>query len=301
MHVLEQTMAASLATTSEAIHQELAEATYEFKVQYNDRPLSAESYIAESLDAFKHSFKGFSESFGRLEIKHLLKHELDQQVLNLLAQRYWNKPIEDLVPTLSEAGMLQDLPKSDPESPIWHLKLDASSSALTKLGIGRLATNVVAASLQARVEHLIGNSTFAVHPFARQAISEAASNILKDLSYDTAHELEICIKPYKFRIDLADSEWSKGRDNVAAILKEELRTCEEAFQSVEKILGGKKRVNEVTAFIDKVRAGDIVLEGDGAGGAGGFSAALLSKGKLQSAVLEVAELTQWNRSRSGIS
>jgi len=280
MHVLEQTMAASLATTSDAIHQELAETTYEFKVQYNDRPLSAESYLAESLDAFKHSFKGFSDSFGRNEVRQLLKHELNQQVLNLLAQRYWNKPVEDLIPTLSEVGVLQDLPKAEPGSPIWHLKLDASSSALTKLGIGRLATGVVSAALQARVEHLIGNSTFAVHPFARQAISEAASNILKELSYDTSHELEICIKPYKFRIDLTDTEWAKGRDNVAVMLKEELRTCEEAYNGVEKDLGGRKRVKDVTAFIDRVRMGEIVLEGDGAGGAGGFSAALLDKGKL---------------------
>lgn len=281
MHVLEQTMADSLATTSEAIHQELAEASYEFKVQYNDRPLSAEAYLAESLDAFKHSFKGLSEAFSRAEVRNLLKHELDQQVLNLLAQRYWNKPVEDLTPTLSEVGILQDLPKSDAESPIWHLKLDASSSALTKLGIGRLATNVVAASLQARVDQLIGHSTFAVHPFARQAISEAASNILKDLSYDTAHELEICIKPYKFRIELADSEWSKGRDNVAVMLKEELRTCEDAYSNVEKDLGGKKRVKDVTSFIDRVRSGDIILEADGAGGAGGFSAALLQKGNAK--------------------
>ncbi|KAG8530537.1 uncharacterized protein KY384_005040 [Bacidia gigantensis] len=98
MHVLEQTMAASLASTSEAIRQELEEATYEFKVQYNDRPLSAESYLAESLDAFKHSFKELSESFGRPQVRELLKEELDQRVLDLLAQRYWNKPVTDLTP-----------------------------------------------------------------------------------------------------------------------------------------------------------------------------------------------------------
>ncbi|KAI7005501.1 hypothetical protein KC355_g8178, partial [Hortaea werneckii] len=41
IHVLEATMSASLATTSEAVQHELAEASYEFKVQYNERPLSA--------------------------------------------------------------------------------------------------------------------------------------------------------------------------------------------------------------------------------------------------------------------
>ncbi|KAJ4342535.1 mitochondrial dynamin GTPase Msp1 [Ascochyta clinopodiicola] len=281
MHVLEQTMAASLKTTSEAIQRELAEATYEFKVQYNERPLSAESYLAESLDGFKHSFRGFTESFGRREVRELLKHELDQQVLNLLAQRYWNRPFDDLSPPFPETDPLSSLAKADPEGEdsIWKIKLDSSSAALTKLGVGRLATSVVANALQAHVEHLIVNSRFAAHPFARQAITEASTSILKDLSYDISDELEICIKPYKYRIDLEDSEWAKGRENVAAVLKEELKVAEAASKRLEEIVGGRKKVKDVMSFIDRVRSGQVVLEGDGVGGAGGFSQALLSRGR----------------------
>ncbi|KAI9716627.1 MAG: dynamin-like GTPase mgm1 [Chrysothrix sp. TS-e1954] len=279
MHVLEQTMSASLAGTSDAIHQELAEANYEFKVQYNDRPLSAESYLAESVDAFKHSFKGFTEQFGREEIRKLVKHELDQQVLNLLAQRYWNKPLADISPGILETSLLAGLPKADPEDPIWHHKLEASRSALTKLGIGRLATGVVASSLQAHIDQLISNSTFNAHPFARSAITEASTTILKDLSYDTSDELEICIKPYKYRTEVEDSDWNKGRENVTLVLKDELSTCESAFANLEKDVGGKRKLRDVLAFIDRVRKGEIVLEGDGVGGAGGFSAALLVRGR----------------------
>lgn len=277
--VLEQTMAGSLKTTSEAIRQELAEATYEYKVQYNERPISAETYLAESLDAFKHSFRGFSEQFGRPQIRELLKHELDQQVLNLLAQRYWNKPVEDMIPPPPEMDPLSSLPKADPEHPLWHLKLDASTAALTKLGIGRLATTVVATSLQAHVDHLINTSTFAAHPFAKAAITDASNNILRDLSYDIADELEICVKPYKYRIDLEDNEWSRGRENVQAVLKDELRVCEAATKSVEDIVGGRRKLKDVMNFIDRVRSGQVVLEGDGVGGAGGFSAALLRTGR----------------------
>lgn len=278
MYVLEQSMAASLKSASEAVHQELAEATYEFKVQYNDRPLSAETYLAESLDTFKHSFRGFTETFGRTEVRELLKHELDQQVLNLLAQRYWNKPFDDLSPPLPETDSLESLPKADPENPLWHLKLDASSAALTKLGIGRLATTVVANALQAHIDRLITTSTFASHPFAKRAIIEASSSILKDLSYDISDELEICIKPYKYRIELEDMEWSRGRDNIAAVLKDELRVCDGALRTVENEVGGKKKLKDVMSFIDRVRGGQVVLEGDGVGGAGGFSALLLRKG-----------------------
>ncbi|KAL9064290.1 MAG: hypothetical protein Q9157_007886 [Trypethelium eluteriae] len=279
MHVLEQTMAASLATTGEAIHRELSEATYEYKVQYNERALSAESYLAESLDTFKHTFKDFADHFGRPEVRSIIKQELDQQVLNLLAQRYWNKPLEDLTPQMLETDPLSELPTADPENPIWHLKLDASTASLTKLGIGRLATAVVANTVQTNVEQLLASSPFSAHPSARKAATDASSAILKDLSYDTSDELEICIKPYKYRIELDDAEWTKGREAISNVLKAELKDCESAVKHVEGEIGGRKKLKDVLAFIDRVRSGEVVLEGDGTAGAGGFSAALLRKGR----------------------
>lgn len=279
MHVLEQTMSASLQSTGDAIRQELEEATYEFKVQYNDRPLSAESYLAESLDAFKHSFKQFAEGFGRPQMLELLKDELDQRVLDLLAARYWNKPIPDLSVPISEPNNLADLPKADPDSPFWHRRLDASTSALTKLGIGRVATTVIASSLQSHVDRLISQSVFVNHPYARQAITEAASSILNERFYSTSDQVENCIKPFKFDIDMEEREWAQGRDHVQTVLKKELSACEDAMKDLETRVGGRRKLREVMNFIDKARKGDIVVEGESRSGAGGFSAELLAKGR----------------------
>lgn len=280
MHVLEQSMASSLQGTSDAIRQELEEATYQFKVQYNDRPLSAESYLAESLDAFKHSFKEFAESFGRPQVKELLTGELNQQVLNILAQRYWNKRIDDLSPTLPEPDPLSDLPKADLESAYWRRKLDASTSSLTKLGIGRLATTKVAEALQAEIDRLISTSTFAGHPFARQAITTASASILNERFYSTSDQVENCIKPYKYEIEIEDVEWTKGRQHAIEVLKTELNSCEAAVTRVEQEVGGKRKLNDVINFVDRVKKGETVLDGIGVGGAGGFSAALLARGEL---------------------
>ncbi|KAI0004033.1 dynamin family protein [Xylariaceae sp. FL0662B] len=279
MHVLEHTMSASLQTTSDAIRQELEEATYEFKVQYNDRPLSAESYLAESLDAFKHSFKQFAEEFGRPQMLDLLKNELDQRVLDLLAARYWNKPIYDLSVPIPEPNSLADLPQADPESLYWHRQLDASTSALTKLGVGRLATTVIANSIQSHVDALISQSTFVNHPFARQAITEAASSILHDRFYSTSDQVENCIKPFKFDIDMEEREWVTGRDHVQNVLKKELTACEGALKELETTVGGRRKLKEVMSFVDKARKGDVVVEGESRSGAGGFSAALLARGR----------------------
>ena len=281
MHVLENTMAASLADTTNAIRQELEEATYEFKVQYNDRPLSAESYLAESLDAFKHSFKEFSESFGRPQVRELLKAELDQRMLDLLAQRYWNKPIHDLSVARPDPNPIATLAAADDDDPYWRRQLDASTSALTKLGIGRLATTVVADALQARIDALVARSTFAAHPFAREAIAAAAARILDDRFYSTADQVENCVKPYKFEIELDDAEWARARARVAATLAAEQRAVAAADRALQDAVGGPRKLKEVVAFVERARKGDVALDGDAAtrGGAGGFSAALLARGR----------------------
>lgn len=282
MHVLEQTMASSLAGTRDAISQELEEALYEFKVQYNDRPLSAESYLAESLDSFKHSFKAFAEGFGRPQVREMLKNELDQRVMDILAQRYWNKPVNDLTPPLPELDPLSDLPKADPDSQYWRRKLDASTSSLTKLGVGRLATTVVANALQNHIDRLLTSSTFATHPYAQKQIVDASASILNDRFFSTSDQVENCIKPFKFEIEVEDPEWTKGREAVSKVLKEELRACESAFKHVEETVG-KRKLRDVMSFVDRVRKGEVFLEGDGTGGAGGFSSALLSTGTIPNA------------------
>ncbi|KAJ1329356.1 dynamin-like GTPase MGM1 [Microdochium nivale] len=279
MQTLEQTMSASLQSTSDAIRQELEEASYEFKVQYNDRPLSAESYLAESLDAFKHSFKQFAEEFGRPQMHEILKNELDQRVLDLLAARYWNKPIHDLYVPIVEPNQLVDLPKADPDSLYWRRQLDASTSSLTKLGVGRLATNVVAGSIQSHISSLISQSTFVNHPFAREAITDAAASILNERFYSTSDQVENCIKPFKFDIDMEEREWAAGREHVQGVLKKELSACEGALKDLENTIGGRRKLREVMSFVDKARKGDVMVEGETASGAGGFSAALLAKAR----------------------
>lgn len=279
MTVLEQTMSASLQATTDAIHQELEEATYEFKVQYNDRPLSAESYLAESLDAFKHAFKQFEKSFGRPQMLEILKNALDQRVLDQLAARYWNKPITDLSVPPHEVDTLADLPRAPPDSLYWKRQLDASVSALTKLGVGRLATTVVASAIQANIDKLVAQSVFVNHPFARQAISEAASSILNERFYSTSDQVENCIKPYKYEIDMEEREWNAGREHVGRTLKTELEQCQDALRNLENSVGGRRKLKEVMTFIDKARRGEVAVEGESKTGAGGFSAALLAKGR----------------------
>jgi hypothetical protein len=97
--------------------------------------------------------------------------------------------------------------------------------------------------------------------------------------YSTSDQVENCIKPYKFEIDVEDREWTQGREQVGLVLKKELGDCEKAMTGLESAVGGRRKLKEVMTFVDKARKGDIIVEGDGRSGAGGFSAALLQKGE----------------------
>ncbi|KAK4150079.1 P-loop containing nucleoside triphosphate hydrolase protein [Chaetomidium leptoderma] len=279
MQVLEHQMSSRLQETTESIQRELEETTYQFKVQYNEQPMSAEAYLASSLDDFKHQFHGFTSSFGRAQLQGLLKDALDQKVLDQLAARYWNKPVEDLSVAPPELDNIADLPKADPKSPYWHRQLDTASSGLTRLGVGRLAATVASTAVQGSIDKLLDKSSFSKHPSARKVVSEAASTVLADRSYATSDGIEISIKPYKFDPDIQPNEWAQGREHVVGVLQGELNQCQAATKSLENSVGGKKKLKEVMTFVDKARKGEVIVEGDHPSGAGGFSAALLARGR----------------------
>ena len=51
--IMEESMAGALHGVTNNVQLELEEATYQFKVMYNDRRISAESYVAETVDSLK--------------------------------------------------------------------------------------------------------------------------------------------------------------------------------------------------------------------------------------------------------
>ncbi|KAG6915868.1 hypothetical protein DXG01_009476, partial [Tephrocybe rancida] len=144
MEVLESSMASSLHGITNAVQLELEEATYQFKVQYNDRLITAESYVAETMDALKLRFKDSTQQFKRPIIRAKLKGTLDDKVMDVLEQLYW------LDQRTAELGTLGADPKLKPEEvePYWRHKLEASSSLPTKSGVGCDSTLLVADGLR---------------------------------------------------------------------------------------------------------------------------------------------------------
>lgn len=281
MKVLEKSMSASLRPTHMAIRQELEEASYQFKVEFNDQPLTPQMYLANNIDLIKVATKELSRKFSRNELRSLLKNELDQKVLDLLAERYWNKPfdashkemsLQSLEPALTELSQLHSVA----EDSYWHKKLDLTQGSLTKLGIGRLSTSLVTTAILTEINNLVDRTQLCNHPQARQAVEDAAKSVLKSKYYFTADQVENCIKPYKYEVELEDREWSASKESAVNLLREEMRQCDLAQSFLKKEIGGRKLL-QVMRYLEKITL-QKKSEID-SNEALGFSRALLEKGQ----------------------
>ena len=279
MKVLEKTMAASLRPTHLAIQQEMEETAYQFKVEFNDRPLTPEMYLANNIDMLKLGTKDLSHDFSRSELRALLKNALDQKILDLLAERYWNKPFDLSASSGITEPDLKELTQAIHDGDMyWHKKLDLASGSLTKLGVGRLATNLITNALLTEVDNLVDNTQLRNHPMAKQAVRDAAKQVLSNKYYSTADQVENCIKPYKYEIELEDREWTTSKENAASLLKEEMRQCEEVYLDLKSQVGGRK-LQQVVTYLEKLKQlklGDIDLTSNETLG---FSPTLIQRGK----------------------
>ncbi|KAF8659054.1 hypothetical protein AX16_001926 [Volvariella volvacea WC 439] len=245
MEVLESSMASSLHGITNAVQLELEEATYQFKVQYNDRRITAESYVAETMDALKHRFKDATQQFKRPLIRARLKSMLDERVMDILEQLYW------LDKRTAELGQLGQDPKVKPEDvdAYWRHKLDAASSLLTKSGVGRDSTSLVADGLRALIDTIASTEPFNHHPQAAERLIQFSHMILRDRIGVTSDQVENCIKPYKYDVEMDERDWEMGRTRAIEQFEKELAMCESKLKEIRNRVGGGWRLGSLIQYV----------------------------------------------------
>ncbi|KAF9565174.1 hypothetical protein CPC08DRAFT_815481 [Agrocybe pediades] len=245
MEVLESSMASSLHGITNAVQLELEEATYQFKVQYNDRRISPESYVAETMDMLKLRFKDFTQQFKRPIIRAKLKGMLEDKVMDVLEQLYW---LDKRAPELGDLG---SDPKVKPEDiePYWRHKLEAAASLLTKSGVGRDSTLLVADGLRSLIDSIATAEPFNFHPRAAERLTEFSHMILRDRIGVTSDQVENCIKPYKYDVEVEPREWEAGRERAVQLFEDEVAMCEMKLNEIKKKVGGGRRLNGLMSYV----------------------------------------------------
>lgn len=239
--ILEISMSNALEPTSMLIQQELDDTSYLFKVEFNDRQLTPKSYLLNNVDVLKLGIKEFQEKFHRNELKSILKADLDQRVLDFLATRYWK---DDNLLELSSKM------KNDDEIIYWHKKLELASSSLTKIGVGRQSTMLVTNALLKELENILQATQLKNHELIKELVTNTAVNVLNAKYYATADQVENCIKPFKYEIDLDSRDWNLAREHSISLMREEVRQCNERFQSIKNAIGGRK-LQQVMGYLQQ--------------------------------------------------
>jgi hypothetical protein len=248
MDVLESSMASSLHGITNAVQLELEEATYQFKVQYNDRRISAESYVAECVDLLKERFKEHSAQFSKPQVRERLKAMLDDKVMGVLETLYWSdKRTSELTALAQDAKIKTGM---DVE-PYWKYKLEAASSLLTKSGVGRDSTALLADGLHTLIGSITAGEPFTWHPGTSERIVQLSHGILRDRLGVAADQVENCIKPFKYKseIEVQGNEWDVGREKAIALFEKEMKMCGEKIGEIRRKVGGSRRLNNLMNYV----------------------------------------------------
>ncbi|KAI0084137.1 P-loop containing nucleoside triphosphate hydrolase protein [Irpex rosettiformis] len=244
MDVLESSMASSLHGITNAVQLELEEAQYQFKVQYNDRRISAESYFAETMDALKARFKDLTVQFRKPQVRAKLKEMLDEKVMRVLESVYWT---DKRTPELSSLGDSKIKPEE--VEPYWKYKLDAASSLLTKSGVGRDSTLLVADGLRALIDTIAAGEPFEYHPRTVERLVELSHTILRERIGLTSDQVENCIKPYKFDVEVDERDWETGRTGAIQMFERDFQLCEDKLKDIRKRVGGSRRLSSLIGYV----------------------------------------------------
>ncbi|CAE6373489.1 unnamed protein product [Rhizoctonia solani] len=252
--VLKSSLSGELHNITNRVQRGLEEASYQFKVQYNDRRVSAESYVAELMDQLKANFKEASTQFSKPQVRAKLKAMLDDRVLGVLEQMYWTDPrAEELNALTTDAR----IPNAAALDTYWRYKLEAASSLLTKSGVGRDATAMVADGIKVLIDALAGASgtgPFTHHPGAAARLEELAHDILRSRLSITADQVENSIKPFKYEVEVEPNEWEQGREGAIAALEKEQALCTEKLGAIKTRVGGNRRLNQLLSYVKNLEA-----------------------------------------------
>ncbi|KAF8604176.1 hypothetical protein BDV93DRAFT_532864 [Ceratobasidium sp. AG-I] len=252
--VLKSSLSGELHNITNRVQRGLEESSYQFKVQYNDRRVSAESYVAELMDQLKANFKEASTQFAKPQVRAKLKAMLDDRVLGVLEQLYWTDPRAQELTTLATDTRVPNAAALDT---YWRYKLEAASSLLTKSGVGRDATSMVADGLRGLIDSLAGASgtgPFKHHPGAAARLEELAHEILRSRLSIAADQVENCIKPYKYEVEIDAGEWEVGREGAVGVLEKEQVLCTEKLAAIKARVGGGRSLNNLLAYVKKLEA-----------------------------------------------
>ena len=73
--------------------------------------------------------------------------------------------------------------------------------------------------------------------------------LLRDRIGITADQVENCIKPYKYEVEVEAREWEVGRTQAMELFEREVQMCEDKLKEIRKRVGGSRRLTGLMNYV----------------------------------------------------
>jgi hypothetical protein len=245
-------MSSSLVEVVDTVRNELEDARYMFKVQYNDRWISPESYVAESIDVLKSRFKEFTANFNKSNVKEKIRCMLEKRIVNICSATYWSPETFSLLLDTSTSSSIsvEEL----------NMRLADASAKLTRTGVGKASVQLVIDMIVGKIQEITEATPWLYHEKARKQVFDLASSLLRSKVGIAIEQVENTIKPFKFEVDVNESEWKLGHKMATESLGALVNELKTDLYEAKSRCGRRKlrRIMKYLAFVDAKP--DVVVE-----------------------------------------
>jgi len=99
------------------------------------------------------------------------------------------------------------------------------------------------------IESIAMGDPFTFHPAAAERLMDFSHMILRDRIGVTSDQVENCIKPFKYEVEVEPQEWEVGRVKAVDLFEREITMCESKLKEIRKRVGGGRRLNGLMSYV----------------------------------------------------
>ncbi|KAG2179726.1 hypothetical protein INT44_006574 [Umbelopsis vinacea] len=207
-HQLEQYITPILFDIARDASKTLEEAQYSFKVDYDGRSASAESYLAGRMEELKLGIAKLEKEYNRQRVRDIVRELMDREMLTVCERTCWTS---------------QD---TDP---------DVAGSLITRSGVGRTTTQLMVYHIMQAVQNL-ATDVFGTqqHEQAKQGVIDFAQQILRAHEPMACDQVENTIKPFKYEVEVSEREWQTAVQQAVQVVEQERQRCDQEYKLLWK-------------------------------------------------------------------
>ncbi len=107
----------------------------------------------------------------------------------------------------------------------------------------------MADGLRTLIDSIAAGEPLSFHPHASERLVQFAHMILRERIPPTSDQVENCIKPYKYEVEVDEREWENGRKEAIKLFEREVDMCEEKLKEIRQKVGGSRRLSNLMNYV----------------------------------------------------